>query len=290
MLYVRCRELEDNHDCSRPFSHFQLPTSHFQLLPPMIIRHNFEEQLADMQSDLLRLGRFVQEAHGKAMDALMRGDLSLSKQVINDDDFADDMTFGIQARATQLLALQQPMARDLRFVASCLKIVVDLERIGDHASDIAKVTRAMAGQSFGRPPVDLGQLSMMARQMVDDAMSAFVQHDIRAAVQVARDDDAVDELCEQVEQEMMNLMRADSSRVEQATRLLLVARALERVADHATNIAEQVYYVETGEMRPLAREEHNHALFTSLGIDEATWKRNKIDSDDEDDETGEDEK
>ena len=239
----------------------------------MIIRHNFEEQLADMQSDLLRLGRFVQEAHGKAMDSLVRGDLPLSKQVINDDDFADDMTFGIQARATQLLALQQPMARDLRFVAACLKIVVDLERIGDHASDIAKVTRAMAGQSFGRPPVDLNQLSMMARQMVDDALGSFVQHDIKAAVQVARDDDAVDDLCEQVQQEMMNLMRADSSRVEQATRLLLVARALERVADHATNIAEQVYYVETGELRPLAREEHNHALFASLGVDEATWRR-----------------
>ena len=106
-----------------------------------------------------------------------------------------------------------------------------------------------------------------------------MQHDIRAAVQVARDDDAVDELCEQVQQEMMNLMRADSSRVEQATRLLLVARALERVADHATNIAEQVYYVETGEMRPLAREEHNHALFTSLGIDEATWRRHKLNPD-----------
>ena len=241
----------------------------------MIIRHNFEEQLADMQADLLRLGRFVQEQHGKAMDALMRSDLPLSKQVISDDDFADDMTFGIQGRATQLLALQQPMARDLRFVAACLQIVVDLERIGDHASDIAKVTRTMAGQSFGRPPVDLTQLSLMARQMVDDALGSFVQHDIKAAVQVARDDDAVDELCEQVQQEMMNLMRHDSSRVEQATRLLLVARALERVADHATNIAEQVYYVETGEMRPLAREEHNHALFSSLGIDEETWRQHK---------------
>ena len=184
------------------------------------------------------------------------------------------MTFGIQARATQLLALQQPMARDLRFVAACLKIVIDLERIGDHASDIAKVTRAMAGQSYGRPPVDLNQLSMMSRQMVDDALQAFVHNDIVQAVQVARDDDAVDDLCEQVQQEMMNLMRSDSSRVEQATRLLLVARALERVADHATNIAEQVYYVETGEMRPLAREEHNHALFLSLGVDEADWRRN----------------
>ena len=237
----------------------------------MIIRRNFEEQLSELQEDLLRLGRFVEEAHGKAMDSLVQSDLPLAKQVITDDDFADDMTFGIQARATQLLALQQPLARDLRFVASCLKIVIDLERIGDHAGDIAKVTRALAGQR--RPPAELKQLSELARKMVCDSLQAFVQHDTQMAVQVARDDDAVDDLCDDTQRNMINLMRADSSRVESATRFLLVARALERVADHATNIAEQVYYVETGEMRNLAREEHNHALLTSLGVNEEEWSK-----------------
>ena len=237
----------------------------------MIIRRNFEDQLSELQEDLLRLGRFVEEAHGKAIDSLIRSDLPLAKQVISDDDFADDMTFGIQARATQLLALQQPMARDLRFVASCLKIVVDLERIGDHACDIGKVTRSLAGQ--GRPPVELATLSRLARKMVGDSLQSFVQHDTKQAVQVARDDDAVDDLCDAVQHDMIELMRADSSRVESATRYLLVARSLERVADHATNIAEQVYYVETGEMRNLAREEHNHALLSSLGVDEEEWQR-----------------
>ncbi len=241
----------------------------------MIIRRNFEEQLSELQEDLLRLGRFVQDAHGKAMDSLVRQDLPLAKQVINDDDFADDITFGIQARATQLLALQQPMARDLRFVAASIKIATDLERVGDHASDIGKVTRSLAGQSYPRPPVDLPQLSAMALKMVGNSLQAFVQHDIKSAVQVARDDDAVDDLCDQIQRQMMDVMRSDATRVEQATRLLLVARALERVADHATNIAEQVYYVETGEMRPLAREEHNHALFASLGIEEADWKSSR---------------
>ena len=241
----------------------------------MIIRRNFEDQLAELQEDLLRLGRFVQEAHGKAMDSLVRQDLALAKQVINDDDFADDITFGIQARATQIFALQQPMARDLRFITASLKIVIDLERIGDHASDIGKVTRSLAGQSYPKPPVDLPHLSTLALKMVGDSLRAFVQHDIKLAVQVARDDDAVDDLCDEIQAEMMDVMRSDSSRVEQATRLLLVARALERVADHATNIAEQVYYVETGEMRPLAREEHNHALFASLGIEEADWKKSR---------------
>ncbi len=237
----------------------------------MIIRRNFEEQLSELQEDLLRLGRFVEEAHGKAMDSLVHGDLTLAKHVIADDDVADDMTFGIQTRATQLLALQQPMARDLRFVASCLKIVVDLERIGDHACDIGKVTRSLAGQ--GRPPAELATLSGLARKMVGDALQSFVQHDAKQAIQVARDDDAVDDLCEEVQRDMIDLMRADSSRVEHATRYLLIARSLERVADHATNIAEQVYYVETGEMRNLAREEHNHALLSSLGVDEDEWRR-----------------
>ncbi len=238
----------------------------------MIIRHNFEEQLSELQEELLRLGRFVEEAHGKAMDSLVGGDLPLAKQIINDDDFADDMTFGIQTRATQLLALQQPLARDLRFVAACLKIVIDLERIGDHASDIAKVTRLLAGHS-GRAAAGLPHLSELARKMVGDSLQAFVQHDTRLAIQVARDDDAVDDLCDEIQRNMIELMRTDSSRVEQATRFLLVARALERVADHATNIAEQVYYVETGEMRHLAREEHNHALLSSLGVDEEAWNK-----------------
>src|SRR5690242_10293120 len=98
----------------------------------MSIRRSFEEQLNALQSDMLRLGRFVEEALGKALDALMRQDLQLAKQVMEDDDFADDMNFGIQARAMQLLALQQPMARDLRIIGSSLRIVVELERIGDH--------------------------------------------------------------------------------------------------------------------------------------------------------------
>ncbi len=241
----------------------------------MIIRRNFEDQLAELQEDLLRLGRFVQDAHGKAMDSLVRQDLALAKQVIQDDDFADDITFGIQARATQLFALQQPMARDLRFIAASIKIAVDLERIGDHASDIGKMTRALAGQTYPKPPVDLPHLSSLALKMVGDSLQAFVQHDTQLAVQVARDDDAVDDLCDEIQHEMMDVMRSDSTRVEQATRLLLVARSLERVADHATNIAEQVYYVETGEMRPLAREEHNHTLFASLGIEEKDWRKRR---------------
>jgi len=226
----------------------------------MIIRRTFEEQLQELQNDMLRLGRFVEEALGKALDALMRQDLALAKQVVEDDDFADDITFGIQARSMQLLALQQPMARDLRIIGSSMRIVIDLERIGDHAVDIAKITRSLAGQSFFKPLVDIPLLGELARKMVGDSLQAFVARSIEAAVQVARDDDVVDDLCDRLQAELMDKMREDSTLVEQATKLLLVARMLERAADHATNIVEQIYYVETGEMRPLAREEHGHGL------------------------------
>lgn len=238
----------------------------------MTIRYNFEEQLSDLQEELLRLGRFVQEAHGRAIDAVMRGDLALAEKTVDDDDVADDMAFSIQTRATQILALQQPMARDLRFVASSLKIAVDLERIGDHASEIAKVTRVLGAPNSLRPPANLNQLSILARKMVDDALQAFVKHDSQLAIQIARDDDAVDDLCDEVEEAMLDQMRTDPARVEVATRLLLAARALERVADHATNVAEQVYYVETGQWRALGREEHNYRLLQTLGVEDTPWK------------------
>ena len=230
----------------------------------MIIRRTFEEQLQELQNDMLRLGRFVEEALGKSMEALIHQDFASAKQVIADDDFADDMDFGIQARAMQLLALQQPMARDLRMIGASLRIVVDLERIGDHAVDISKFVRSLAGQTYSKPLSDMARLGDLSRKMVGDALQAFVNHDIELAVQVARDDDAVDDLCDFVQSGLLNEMRDDPTRVEQCTRLLLVARNLERVADHATNMVEYIYYVETGQMRQLAREEHGHDAAVEL--------------------------
>lgn len=222
----------------------------------MIIRRTFEEQLQELQNDLLQLGRFVEEALGKALDALVRQDLALAKQVIEEDDFADDMDFGIQTRAMQLLALQQPMARDLRIIGASLRIVLDLERIGDHAVDVAKVARSLAGRGYGKHVNEIAELGALSRKMVSDALQAFISRDIDQAREVAGADDEVDDKCDVIQAHLMEQMRDDPSQIERITRLLLVARSLERVADHATNIAEYIYYVETGEMRQLAREEH----------------------------------
>jgi phosphate transport system protein len=209
----------------------------------MIIRRTFEEQLNELQNDMLRLGRFVEEALGKAMDALVRQDLVLAKQVIADDDFADDMTFGIQARTMQCWPCSS------RWRATC---VLSAPRCAlwsiSNALAIMPVTSPKSravwpGQTFFKPLVDIPQLGELARKMVGDSLQSFVSHDTDLAVQVARDDDAVDDLCDRLQNELMEKMRNDPSLVEQATRLLLVARMLERVADHATNIVENIYYV-----------------------------------------------
>lgn len=225
-------------------------------MPGTEIRKTFNDQLLDLQNDMVRLGRFVEEALAQAMDALIRQDETLAIKVLDADDLADDLNFEIQTRAMQLLALQQPMARDLRLIACTIRIVIDLERIGDHAVDIARLVRSLAAEPYFKPLVDIAKLGELARKMLNGALVAVVHHDTRQAIQVARDDDEVDELCDNLQEELLQQMRRNPALVDQATRLLLVARTLERVADHATNIAEQMYYIETGEMRPLGREEH----------------------------------
>ncbi|GBC99172.1 Phosphate-specific transport system accessory protein PhoU [bacterium HR17] len=217
------------------------------------IRKSFEEQLQELQDDLLRMGRFVEGAVAKAMKALTTQDIALANEVIREDDIADDLDVEIETKAMRLLALQQPMARDLRLIGTALKIVTDLERIGDHAVDIAKLARILARQTFFKPLVDIPRLAQLALNMVHNALQAYVNRDIELAIQVCRDDDQVDDLYESLFAELVDYMKRDPSLVEQATYLLFAAYFLERIADHATNMAERVYYMETGRLEQLAR-------------------------------------
>jgi phosphate transport system protein len=217
------------------------------------VRKSFEEQLQELQDDLLRMGRFVEGAVAKAMKALTTQDIALANEVIREDDIADDLDVEIETKAMRLLALQQPMARDLRIIGTALKIVTDLERIGDHAVDIAKLARLLARQPFFKPLVDIPKLAQLSLNMVHGALQAYVNRDLELAIQVCRDDDQVDELYESLFAELVDYMQRDPSLVEQATYLLFVAYFLERIADHATNMAERVYYMETGRLEQLAR-------------------------------------
>jgi phosphate transport system protein len=173
------------------------------------VRKSFEEQLQELQDDLLRMGRFVEGAVAKAMKALVAQDIALANEVIREDDIADDLDVEIETKAMKLLALQQPMARDLRIIGTALKIVTDLERIGDHAVDIAKLARLLAHEPFFKPLVDIPKLAQLSLNMVHGALQAYVNRDLELAIQVCRDDDQVDELYESLFAELVDYMKRD---------------------------------------------------------------------------------
>ncbi len=220
---------------------------------PGSLRHTFEHQLAELQDDVLRMGSYVVEMLGVAMQALIRQDANLARHVIEMDDVADEMDFTIEQKCMRLLALQQPMSRDLRIIGTALKIITDLERIGDFAVDIAKTARRLAGEPYFKPLHDLTRMWNAVEWMVRESIHAYVDHDLDLVAQVVARDDEVDACYDQMFTDLLDRMEREPSIVRQATWLLHVGRFLERIADHSVNVAERVYYVETGDLKQLAQ-------------------------------------
>ncbi len=220
------------------------------------IRQNFHDELAALEQELLHMGTLTGGMLGQAVEAIQQNDVALAEAVLAQDDAVDDMDRRIEAQCIRLLALQQPMARDLRQVESALKVITDLERVGDHAVDIAKIARKLTQEFYLKAPlVDVGPLAEMARTMLSQSLQALVRRDLPLAVQVCDDDDAADAAYKHLRDELLELTQAEPARVFAASHLLLVAVYLERIADHATNIAERVYYTETGDRKALGRRE-----------------------------------
>jgi phosphate transport system protein len=217
------------------------------------MRKAFDEQLDHLQSDVVNMGSFVIEMLDKAMDALVRQDAELAEEVVRMDDTADAMDLSIETTSIRLLALQQPMSRDLRTIATALKVITDLERIGDYATDIALVARRLSGEPYLKPLNDIPRLARMASAMTRNAVQSFVEHDVDIARQVCEDDDAVDDLYDKIFEDIVVSIEENPKFARQGGNLILIARRLERVADHATNVAERVHYMETGKLEQLAR-------------------------------------
>lgn len=210
-------------------------------------RVHFDEELTELRAKLLRMGTATEEMVRDAVVALVRPDLKLAATILPRDDAVDEMDADIEAHCLRLLALQQPLASDLRFIGSALKVITDIERIGDHAVDIAKVARRMNDEAiFYKPLVDIPRLGAMAGAMLHDALEAFVHRDLERVNQVIRGDDGVDNLYRQMRADLRGVMQQDSASVVQASHLLFVAHYLERICDHCTNIAERVAFMETG--------------------------------------------
>ena len=219
-------------------------------------RQSFRDELTALEQELLQMGSLTGVMLTQAVEAVQNSDVALAEGVLVQDDAVDEMDRKIEAQCIRLLALQQPMARDLRQVESALKVITDLERIGDHAVDIAKIARKLTQEFYLKQPLlDIGPLSQLALTMVRQSLESLVRHDLELAVKVCDDDDAVDDLFKSLRQELLELTQRQPSHVFPASYLLLAVVYLERIADHATNIAERVYYIETGERKPLGRRE-----------------------------------
>ena len=212
-----------------------------------VVRHNFDQDLESLRQDLVRIGEIVQTAIKDAVDALAKRDKDLARTVMAGDDIIDRMQVEIEDRCISLIARQQPVATDLRILGTGLKITTDLERIGDHAFDIAKIVLLIGDEPLIKPLVDIPRMAEIAQKMLRDSLQAYLKLDIELAEQVCRAADRADELYHQVFRELLTYMLEDAKKINQATQLIFVARYLERIADHSTNVAEWVIYLATGE-------------------------------------------
>ena len=221
-----------------------------------MVRADFDRHLRMLQSDLLILGSMVEKAIAKSLDALKRRDLEASRQVILEDDYIDQKRFQLEEQCVEIIATQQPMASDLRTIIVILHIAVELERMGDYAEGIAKISLMMGDEPPLKPLIDIPRMSEMATDMLRRSLDALVHKDTVAAMGVCHDDDDVDALYDQVYRELIFFMIQDPKTIQRATYLLWVAHDLERVADRATNIAERVIFMVTGKMIEINSSSH----------------------------------
>ncbi len=209
-------------------------------------RAEFDRDLRLLQDELLALGSMAEKAVVKAVEALRTRDLTMSQQVVRDDDAIDEKRAELEERAVDLIAIQQPVASDLRMLIAAVHVSMELERIGDYAEGIGKISLMMGDQPPIKPLVDIPRMAEKSTAMLRSSLDALVNHDVDRAYQVLRDDDEVDALYDQVYRELLLIMVQDPKVIERGTYLLWASHDLERIADRATNIAEQVIYLVTG--------------------------------------------
>jgi phosphate transport system protein len=216
------------------------------------MRNVLRTKLDALLDEVLRMATLVDEAIGKATRSLVERDPTLARAVIEGDERIDTLEVEIEERCLAILALEQPVATDLRVVSTALKIVTDLERMGDYASNVAKVALRLGDEEFIKPLVDIPRMAEIDRRMLRSAVQAFLRRDVELAQSLERQDDEVDALYNQIFRDLLGYMIEDPSTrvVNQATQLIMVARHLERIGDHVTNFADWVVFMVSGERRP----------------------------------------
>lgn len=213
------------------------------------MRNRFDRQLLELNNELIQMGSLIEKAIELAIAALVKQDVDRAEEAIKFDEEIDQQEKSIEALCMKLLLQQQPVAKDLRLISAALKMITDMERIGDHAADISEMTILMADSTYEKSNIDIEIVKEMAKEttdMVIKSVDAFVNKDLNLARAVLKQDDKVDELFNQFKHQLILKINENVKNGEQATDMLLVSKYFERIGDHATNIAEWVIYSITG--------------------------------------------
>ncbi|MFA4843633.1 MAG: phosphate signaling complex protein PhoU [Candidatus Margulisiibacteriota bacterium] len=211
-------------------------------------REHFQKELARLNDLILRMGAMVEESIVNSVESLKKMDTALAEKVVKNDDAIDRVELETDDLCLELLATQQPMANDLRFITTGMRIGSDLERIGDLAVDIAQWTIEMSGQPLLKPLVDIPKMAELASRMVRRALDAFVKRDPKVIGELWQDEEQADRYRDMVYDELVELMQHDPKNASRALPLIIISRHLERMSDHATNIGEDVVYMVEGKV------------------------------------------
>jgi len=210
------------------------------------MRSNFDTQLKNLNDSLVEMGEMVERAITAAITALIEQDTALAQKIIDSDNDIDDKEKEIESLCLRILLQQQPVAGDLRQISAALKIITDLERIGDHAQDISEITLLLAGRKYIKKLEHIPQMAIETMKMVTESIQAFIRKDIELAQWVIAYDDIVDALFETIKKDLIVLIEQNADNGDQAIDLVMIAKYFERIGDHATNIAEWIVFWLTG--------------------------------------------
>ncbi|MCI2109736.1 MAG: phosphate signaling complex protein PhoU [Acidaminococcaceae bacterium] len=212
----------------------------------MEVRTEYDKKLNEVQSQLIGMGKLVTEALEKSIKALETKNAEVAETVVNGDRTIDEMQITIEDKTLELIALQQPIAKDLRILSTALKMTTDLERIGDHAKKIAKIAMKLSGEELIKPLIDIPKAAKLSADMVGKVLVAYVHMDLKLAMEVIAMDEKVDGICRQCKQDILAYMLDNPQNIPQGTELNKIVHRLERIGDHATNLAEWIGYLITG--------------------------------------------
>ncbi|RCX19998.1 PhoU-like phosphate uptake regulator [Anaerobacterium chartisolvens] len=216
-----------------------------------MVREHFTQEIFDVKQKVLRMGAMVENIIDMAVTALKTQNIDLARKVYDKDDEIDQLELEIEKECIMLLALQQPLAKDLRTIASILKIITDLERMGDNAVNISKVTLEIGKEGIINSLIDIPRMAEITREMLKMSLDAFIKEDIALAEEAAKRDEEVDRLYETVINDILNIITEKRELTKQGMKLLFLGRYLERMADHSTNICERTIYMITGELKEI---------------------------------------